>query len=454
MQQIFDTTICAISTPPGTGGIAVARISGQQAFNIVDKLWRGRPLINCKDHTIHFGDIYDTDNTLLDTAVAAVFHAPHSYTGENTVELTVHGSIYIQQQLIQALTEVGATPAAPGEFTRRAFINGKLDLTEAEAVADMIAADSKAAHTIAAGQLKGQLAETLHQIRTQLIEITALLELELDFSEEDVQFASRERLLQLTQTALNTIDTLNSTFKAGNAIKTGIPTVIAGSPNAGKSTLLNTLLKEDRAIVSPISGTTRDTIEATLKIDGITFRLIDTAGLKDNTCDAIENIGIQRAKDKIATAAMIIWLIDPSQPLALPQDATTHIIPVINKTDLYTPSKELLQIISETTPTSPICISALNGKGITTLQQTLSKIAKEGLPDTNASIITNARHHAALTAASEALSEVMRGLNEKISSELLAPPLHIAIDHIGEITGEITTTDILSTIFSRFCIGK
>ncbi|MCI9608588.1 MAG: tRNA uridine-5-carboxymethylaminomethyl(34) synthesis GTPase MnmE [Muribaculaceae bacterium] len=496
--------ICAISTPPGVGGIAVARISGSKAIETVDKIWHGAPLTRANTHTAHYGEIIDTDGSVLDTAVATIFRAPKSFTGEDTVELSIHGSRYIQTRLIALLVETGCQPAAAGEFTRRAFANGRLDLASAEAVADMIASDSKAAHSIAVRQLKGDYSQRLAGLREKLTELAALLELELDFSEEDVEFASRATLLATAQQVSDTLATLASSFKAGSAIKAGVPVAIVGAPNAGKSTLLNTLLAEERALVSPISGTTRDTIEECIDIDGIRFRLIDTAGLR-TTDDTIEQLGIQRAIDKIATASIVIWLIDPTtgcEDSVGVNDIDGDSFGGLRISDHISPDATLIKVFNKSdlsTNQLPgyLHISAKNGTGVDTLRDALTAAARNGLPDETDMIVTNARHYRAITDAARAINSVIAALGaphaagssagnggdagdggdggvgngggatdysgiagyavmgpDMISGDIIAQDLRQAIHHLGEITGEITTTDILTTIFSRFCIGK
>ncbi len=461
---ISDKPICAISTPPGVGGIAVARVSGANAIEVVDKVWRGAPLTEARTHSAHYGDIVDLDGGILDSGVATVFRAPKSYTGENTVEISVHGSRYIQQQLINMLVNAGCRVAEPGEFTRRAFANGHLDLASAEAVADMIASESKAAHAIAVRQMKGDYSKRLEALRAKLLELASLLELELDFSEEDVEFASRQQLLATAGEVREAVQSLTGSFKKGSAIKNGVPVAIVGNPNAGKSTLLNALLAEDRALVSPVSGTTRDTIEETLDIDGIRFRLIDTAGLRD-TDDMIEQLGIERAKDKIGKASTVLWLIDAEELSnanatyldelmaqkgeiegAMQPDA--RLIGVLNKTDVA----DCLALHDELGV--EICISAKEKQGIEELKTALVEEARRGLPEEAALVVTNARHYESLLAAGEALDAVIGGLNNGISGDFIAQDLRQVNHNLGAITGAITTTEILSTVFSRFCIGK
>ena len=462
-------TICAISTPPGRGGIAVARISGPDAISIVDRIWKGRPLAKATTHTAHLGTILSCDNTPLDTALATIFRAPASFTGENVVEISIHGSTYIQQQLLQSLIQAGCTMAQPGEFTRRAFTNGRLDLAEAEAVADMIAASSRAAHRLAISQLRGAFSSHINRLRDQLIEIASLLELELDFSEEDVTFADRDQLLKLATDIHTTVAHLASTFESGKAIRDGIPVAIIGQPNVGKSSLLNALLHTDRAIVSDIPGTTRDTVEDTIDINGHTIRLIDTAGIR-NTDDPIESLGIQRALEKAADAHITILLTTPDE---ITQGQTTllanrirNTIPVgtpliiaINKIDTISPTLQPHLIAQAPAADTTITISAKTGTNIDTLSTHIINHATADLPADESLIVTNARHHAALTEAADALTHLINGLpghgnHNTLTPDLLAQHLRAAINSLSTITGTITTDTLLSTIFSRFCIGK
>ncbi len=458
-----DKPICAVSTPPGVGGIAVVRISGAEAIEVVDKIWRGKSLLTGESHTAHYGDILDAAGGILDSGVATIFRAPRSYTGENTVELSIHGSRYIQQQLINTLVNVGCRVAEPGEFTKRAFANGNLDLASAEAVADMIASESKAAHAIAVRQMKGDYSKRLEELRSKLLDLASLLELELDFSEEDVEFASRKVLLDTACQVKDTVSTLVDSFKKGSAIKNGVPVAIVGDPNAGKSTLLNALIAEERALVSPISGTTRDTIEETIDIDGIRFRLIDTAGLRE-TDDTIERLGIERAKEKIAGAATVIWLVDgeklsganqgyidqllrQKEDIKYSMHPESKLIGVVNKIELFTGEiPDVLQIDCE--------ISAKEHNGIEELKNALVEEARKGVPEETALVVTNARHYESLLMAAESLQAVIEGLQSGISGDFIAQDLRQVNHHLGAITGAITTTEILSTVFSRFCIGK
>lgn len=479
MTQLTNDTICAISTPPGVGGIAVIRISGPQAIEIAKRIWSGTPLTQAKARTLHTGMITDPANNgeMLDQAVAAIFHAPASFTGEDTVELSVHGSRYVQQRLLEILCDNGCRLALPGEFTRRAFANGKIDLAQAEAIADVIASESRAAHRLAASQMKGQFSARLNRLRDKLLEIASLLELELDFSEEEVEFASRSRLTALAQDLHSELTRLADSFAAGNAIKQGIPVAIIGPTNAGKSSLLNLILGQQRAIVSDIHGTTRDTIEDTLAIGDYTFRFIDTAGLR-HTDDPIENLGIKRTRQAAANAAITLLVVDATRPLpspadlALPADSDTDsdsnadagshtaedtrpVILLLNKTDL--PGA----ITTLPTPhpyraTDIIPFSAHTGEGHDTLLQQLKKHAKalSGDNTQDTILVTNLRHAQALQAAAETTAALLAGLSANIPGDLLAQDLRATIHHLSTITGTLTTPDILTTIFSRFCIGK
>lgn len=456
-------TICAISTPSGRGGIAVARVSGTDAIEIANRLWRGRALTEAASHTAHLGTVVDpATGAPLDQAVATVFRAPRSFTGENIVEIAVHGSTYIQQQLITLLCQAGARVAEPGEFTRRAFLNQRLDLAEAEAVADVIASSSRAAHRLAISQLQGHFSAHIDRLRNQLIDLAALLELELDFSEEDVEFADRSRLLSLAETIRATLRQLADTFRSGHAITQGIPVAIIGRPNAGKSSLLNALLCSDRAIVSDIPGTTRDTVEDTIDIDGITFRFIDTAGIH-HTADPIEQMGIERALQRASNASIIIWLTTPDEADLPALHATiaehlaphTHLILALNKADLAADAAATLAAQAQSAPAArqQIAISAKTGMGLEQLRQTIAQLATDDLPADESMIVTNARHHQALVAAADALTALIDGMHS-LTTDLLAFHLREAIDQMAAITGSITSDTILHTIFARFCIGK
>lgn len=464
MNFNHNDTICAISTPHGRGGIAVVRVSGPKAIETVDTIWKGKPLGGVKSHTAHLGDITDTQHRHLDQALVTVFRAPASFTGEDVVEISVHGSLYIQQELIATLVAAGARLAGPGEFTRRAFVNGKLDLAQAEAVADIIAADSRAAHRIAASQMKGRFSQRLRELRLQLVDLSALLELELDFSEEHVEFASRATLRELAVRILDEVTRLHDSFAGGRAIKNGIPVAIVGQTNAGKSSLLNALVGDDRAIVSDIHGTTRDTIEETLTLGDYLFRFIDTAGLR-NTDDKIEQIGISRSLQAMEKAHITIVVVDSTQPGAPDTIASTvghangdsHIIVALNKTDIADINPKTIETIRQTLPggSAVITVSASTGSGLDTLTKALEDIAAL---DENATgeniIVTNQRHATALGHAADSTRAVIDAIDSDIPADLIAQDLRQTIDHLASITGDIPSNEILSTIFSRFCIGK
>ena len=441
-------TICAISTAYGAGGIAVIRVSGEQAISIVDSLFAGRVrLCDAAANTIHFGRI-QRGNEVLDEVLCSVFRAPHSFTGEDTVEIACHGSLYIQQELLRWLIDAGCKAAEPGEFTRRAFLNGKMDLTQAEAVADLIAAQSKAEKDLALSQLRGSVSNELALLRERLLHFTSLIELELDFADhEELEFADRTGLSQLADEIETKLAALMASFRTGNAIRNGISVAIIGAPNVGKSTLLNALLGEQRAIVSDIQGTTRDTIEDTIVIDGILFRLIDTAGIRD-TKDTIEQLGVERSKQAAQKAQIIIFLSDNGQWTTDIVHSGT-IIKVLNKSDLGVQGEGISDLGVQG---EGILISAKNGE-IEPLKRELVRIARASL-QTSAVMLSNARHYDAINRAHDAIVRVQKGMAQGLSGELLSMDLQDCLSALGEVTGQITNAEVLSNIFSKFCIGK
>ncbi|MBQ6723633.1 MAG: tRNA uridine-5-carboxymethylaminomethyl(34) synthesis GTPase MnmE [Paludibacteraceae bacterium] len=453
-------TICAISTPYGVGGFAVIRVSGDDAIAIVDRIFSGRvALSETPANVVRHGRIQKSiiDNRkskieILDEVLCSVFRAPHSFTGEDTVEIACHGSIYIQQELVRWLIDAGCRAAEPGEFTRRAFLNGKMDLTQAESVADLIAAQSKAEKDLALSQLRGSVSNELASLRERLLHFTSLVELELDFADhEELEFADRGELTALADEIEKKLAALIASFRTGNAIRNGIPVAIVGAPNVGKSTLLNALLGEQRAIVSDIQGTTRDTIEDTLIIDGILFRLIDTAGLRE-TDDTIENMGIERSRKAIERAQIVVHVKEPN-PDPSPKgreliEIKETVIEVVNKCDLI----KGVSPQGETNGSKPLLISAKNND-IEPLKQELVRIAKASM-STSAVMLSNARHYEAVVRAHSAIARVQEGLVAGLSGELLSLDLQDCLNALGEVTGQITNQEVLANIFSKFCIGK
>lgn len=426
----MNSTICAPSTPAG-GAIGIIRISGTHSVDIVNRIF-SRDISEAKGYTMYYGSINQEDSIEpLDDVIVSISRAPHSYTGEDTVEISHHGSQYIQQEILQLLVANGCRMANPGEYTQRAFLNGKMDLSQAEAVADLIASSNKASHHLAMTQMRGGFSQKLAQLRNQLLEMTSLLELELDFSEEDVEFADRQKLLHLAKEIETEITTLSHSFKDGNAIKNGIPVAIIGAPNVGKSTLLNQLLKDDRAIVSPIQGTTRDVIEDSITIQGILFRFIDTAGIR-NTDDVIEKMGIERSMKAAEKAQIIILMCEPGvdYPEITPTE-DQHIIRITNKSQDF---------------------QALHGIGLQWLEDELVKSAPSFSEDTV--LVTNIRHKQALDLALLDIQRSIQSLELNISGDLISEDLRQCLSHLSEILGEITNDEILGNIFSHFCIGK
>lgn len=463
MQPISDQhqdTIVALATPSGTGAIAVIRLSGPDSIGIVDKVFRGKNLEEQPSHTIHFGTIRD-GGELIDEVLVSLFRAPRSYTRENSAEVSCHASPYIIDRLLRLFIREGARAANPGEFTQRAFLNGQLDLSQAEAVADLIASTSSASHRVALQQLRGGISGKLETLREQLIQFASLIELELDFSEEDVEFANREQLNELVRQIRTELGRMISSFELGNALKSGLPVVISGKPNAGKSTLLNALLNEERAIVSDIPGTTRDIIEDELVIGGMRFRFIDTAGIRETT-DQIESIGVQRAYGKIRQSAIVLYLFDPREipPDRLGgilDDIRSHmskpenLLAVANKMDLLNEQAVRRDYAGVG---NLLLISAREHQNMDLLTDELLKMAQLSRLDSDEVIVSNIRHIEALSRTDQALENALQMLDQPISGELLAFEIRHALHYLGEITGTISNEDLLDSIFSKFCIGK
>lgn len=451
-------TIVAIATPPGLGALGIIRLSGSEAVGVVNALFPSKDLAKQASHTLHVGFLQEGE-TVLDEVVVSLYKAPRSYTGEDIVEISCHGSPYILQQVVQACIQQGARLATQGEFTQRAFLNNKMDLAQAEAVADLIAADTEAMKQTAMRQLRGGFSHDLDSLREQLINFAALIELELDFSQEDVEFADRTALQELITSLKAKISELVSSFKLGNVIKNGVSVAIIGKPNAGKSTLLNALLNEERAIVSDIAGTTRDTIEETLNINGVLFRLIDTAGIREHTTDVIEQIGVGRSLAKMREANVVVYLFDVQdtdthafqQQIGLLEKDGLIYLPVGNKAD----SKPLASLQKEYVHDDIIFLSAKDKTNIQQLKQALYDIAVGGTINTESTIVTNARHHAALLKIHESLQDIDAGMQDNLTSDLLVLDIRRCLHYLSEITGRIEVDrDILGTIFGKFCIGK
>ncbi|MEA2042329.1 MAG: tRNA uridine-5-carboxymethylaminomethyl(34) synthesis GTPase MnmE [Bacteroidota bacterium] len=459
--MIDNNTICALATAPGNGAIAVIRVSGSDAFSVTEKIFfpvdKKKKLSEQEGNTIHFGTIKDK-NTIIDEVLVSVFKAPYSYTGEHSVEISCHGSLFIQKKILELLVKNGARQAGPGEYTQRAYLNGKLDLSQAEAVADLIASESAAAHKVAVQQLRGGFSTELSELREQLLNFISLIELELDFDEEDVEFADRQHLSQLIQSVYKHIKRLADSFELGNAVKHGIPVAIVGEPNVGKSTLLNAVLKEDKAIVSEIAGTTRDAVEDVISIEGILYRFIDTAGIRQ-TNDTIEKLGIKRTMEKMKRADLVLLLLDASNPR--PEERIAEIkslitdqklIIVFNKidnTEVFTfPAANVLEGIPHMT------VSAKYKKNITELTQLLSNTVNLSKEQLEGTVVTNVRHLEALNKAKEACERVEQGLQMNIPGDLLSQDIHDIMDSIGSITGTFSADEVLGNIFKNFCIGK
>lgn len=467
--MISQETIVALASPSGAGAIAVIRISGKDAISIAEQVFQsvsGKAISLQKTHTIHLGHIAD-EGKVYDQVLLSIFKNPHSYTGEDVIEISCHGSTFIQQQIIQLLLRKGCKMAQAGEFTLRAFLNGKLDLSQAEAVADLIASDNEASHQIAMQQMRGGFSNEIAKLRAELLNFASLIELELDFAEEDVEFADRTQFRELLNRIEFVLKRLIDSFAVGNVIKNGIPVAIVGEPNVGKSTLLNALLNEERAIVSDIAGTTRDTIEDELVINGIGFRFIDTAGIRD-TKDVVESIGIKKTFEKIEQAQVVMYLVDSVLCSAISLESLNveigkiknqfplkPIIVVLNKVDQLS-QKELTNILDQLTTYNiqPITISAKNKEGIEDLKNQLLSFVNTGALRNNETIVTNTRHYDSLLKALEEIQKVTFGLNSGLSSDLMAIDIKQALYYFGEITGEVTNDELLGNIFANFCIGK
>ena len=457
--MIHNDTIVALATPSGPGAIAIIRLSGKDAIKIASLVFNsvlGKKLADQKTHTVHLGNILDGER-IIDEVLATLFKNPQSYTGENVVEFSCHGSSYIQQEIIQLLLRKGCRMATAGEFTLQAFLNGKMDLSQAEAVADLIASDSKASHQLAIQQMRGGFTTEIEELRVQLLDFASLIELELDFSEEDVEFASRNDFQKLIKKTTSLLKNLIDSFATGNVLKNGIPVAIIGRPNSGKSTLLNVLLNEDRAIVSNIAGTTRDTIEDEITIDGIRFRFIDTAGIR-NTKDEIEKIGVEKALEKLKNSAIYIYLFDSTEmdmndvKVELESFSTTSSqLIVANKIDKA--SKSVLNTIKNSV-LPVLSISAKKKESIDQLKKSLLDLAGKEALDKNQLIVTNSRHYDILLKSLEEIIKVQNGIDQNLSGDLLAIDLRQALYYLGEITGKVSNDDLLGNIFANFCIGK
>lgn len=462
MQGNYSTsTICALATAPGIGAIAVVRLSGKDAITICNKAFFGKDLTQVESHTAHFGTLRDGEK-IVDEVLVTVFKGKKSFTGENSVEISTHGSPYIQQQVIQLLLKNGAEQAGPGEFTLRAFLNGKMDLSQAEAVADVIAANSETSHEMAINQMRGGFSTEIQKLREELIHFASLIELELDFGEEDVEFADRKDLKELVEKLHTALHRLIQSFDYGNVIKTGVPVAIVGEPNVGKSTLLNALLNEERAIVSDIAGTTRDTVEDEIVIKGISYRFIDTAGIRE-TSDKIESIGIQKSYEKIDEASIVLLLIDAAEisqeqlltDVAKIQDRIVgknkQLIVIANKIDKGN-EKEIKAKFSAIEDV--VFVSAKNKGNINQIVSYLYRFVESGKTQTNDAVVSNVRHYNALSEANQFLLKVLEGLDMNITGDFLAMDIRQALHHLSLITGDISTDDLLDNIFSKFCIGK
>jgi len=463
--MIPNDTIIALATPSGAGAISIIRLSGENVIELVDSHFKsvsGKNLTEQKTHTIHLGHIV-SENRVLDEVLTSIFKAPNSYTGENVVEISCHGSPYIQQQIIQLFLRNDCRMADAGEFTLRAFLNGKMDLSQAEAVADLIASENEASHQIAMNQMRGGFSSEIQKLREELLNFASLIELELDFSEEDVEFANRKEFEILLKKIEQVLKNLIDSFATGNVLKNGIPVAIIGEPNVGKSTLLNALLNDDRAIVSEIAGTTRDTIEDEINIEGIGFRFIDTAGIRE-TEDVIEGIGIRKTFEKIEQAQVIMYLLDGSQLVAsylenlkleIEKIKNKHpqkpCITIINKSDKLTLEKRTS--LGKELP-GALMLSAKRGKGVKALKGKLLEFVNTGALRNNETIVTNTRHYDALLKALQEIQKVKSGMGDGLSNDLVAIDIREALYHLGEITGQVSNDELLGNVFSKFCIGK
>ncbi len=456
MSAQWNDIIVALATPQGVGAIGVIRLSGNGCIELINQLFPSKNLINQPANTIHVGLFIDGENK-IDEVVLSLFKSPKSYTGEDVVEISCHGSNYIIQQIIETCIKHGARLAKPGEFTMRAFLNGKMDLVQAEAVADLIASGTKAAQETALNQVRGGFSHVLSNLREELISFSALIELELDFSQEDVEFADRSRLKNLLDHLDKTVLELLVSFKLGNVIKNGVSVAIIGKPNAGKSTLLNTLLKENRAIVSSIAGTTRDTIEEVLNIDGILFRLIDTAGMRESL-DEIESIGVEKSKEKMKTADLIVYLFDSKETNQDELSEVENEFKLLSKKYLFVGNKvddlEQLKKMNEQSSAHCLYISAKNDMYVDVLKNKLTEAVVEGELHAEQTIVTNARHYQSLQKVSDAIGAIKKGMQENVPGDLLAIDIRQCLYHLGDITGTISNEDQLDYIFSKFCIGK
>ncbi len=466
MNILKEDTICAIATPQGEGAVAMIRVSGEKSFEIVEKIFKPtskKSLKQQKSHTLHYGEIIDKEN-ILDEVLVAIYKAPHSYTGENSIEIFCHGSLYIQQRILEILIEAGARLSEPGEFTLRAFLNKKIDLSQAEGVADLIASKSQISVNLAIKQLKGEFSKEIYNLRDKLLELLSLIELELDFAEEDVEFADRTELFNVIEQIENWTSQLLNNFSLGNAIKEGIPVAIVGKTNVGKSTLLNLLLKEDKAIVSDIPGTTRDVVEDTININGVRFRIIDTAGIR-NTNDTIENMGIVRSFKAIKEAVLILFVTDITQTseeikeylekIQNSKQQQAKIIGIVNKIDLN--NENITEKISELFDKQElphIKISAKDEKSINAVNKIIFDTLGIARFFEEETFLINERHYQALKKISDAIKEIKKGLDLELPTDLLTQEIHQILYYLGEISGEVSSEDVLQNIFSKFCIGK